>query len=187
MKGYLENKKVSASQLSTWIKSKRSYIEQYIHDKPFVGNRYTDFGTKIHKLIEVNDVSMNHVPKLEYKEKYFEREFINIIINGYIDSYDDGVIYDYKTAKVGKWNQKEAEKSVQLKFYGLWHFLEYNSFPTVSIVHIETEEENYGLKLTGNVKKYDIKIEQKDIDYITLKIEEFVKWCEDYKLENKLI
>ena len=185
MKGYFKDKKVSASQLSTWIKSPKDYIEQYINDKPFIGNKYTDFGSYIHKKIENDEPEMKHIPKLSNKEHYFEKEWDGIILNGYIDSYDIGEIFDYKIAKVGRWSQQIVNKHNQLLFYGLWHKLEHNKLPRTSIIHIETNEQNGKLYLTGDYIQFKKQITKKDIEYIISKIKEFVQWCEEYKNEKR--
>lgn len=181
---YLTNNKISASQLSTWIKSPNEYIKQYLEGKPFIGNKYTRFGSLIHKHIEENDETVAHIPKLEKKEHYFERPYKQTILNGYLDSYEVGSILDYKVSKAGKWSQKDVDKNVQLKFYGFWHYQEHNELPKVSLVHIESNEDNYGdLYLTGSVIKYDKAITEEDVKFIEQKIEEFIIWCEDYKLK----
>lgn len=180
---YLTNNKISASQLATWVKSPKDYIEQYIDGKPFIGNKYTEFGTSIHKKIELGDNEFKDIPKLNNKEFYFEKEYGECVLNGYLDSYDIGYIIDYKVSKDSKWSKKQYEDGVQLKFYGFWHFLEHNMFPKVSIFHIETIEDIKGnLYLTGNTIQYTKQITIQDIDYIKTKINEFINWCEDYKL-----
>ena len=61
---YLTNGKISASQLCTWIKSSKTYIEQYIEGKPFIGNKYTRFGTDMHKDIELDKPWTSDILKL---------------------------------------------------------------------------------------------------------------------------
>lgn len=187
MSNYVTNNKISASQLETWIKSPKEYIEQYINDRPFIGNKYTRFGTEVHKQIESDNFFYSHIPKLKNKEYYFEKQVKKIILNGYIDSYDIGEIIDYKVSKKGRWTQKKVDKHIQLSFYGLWHFLEYDSLPIVHIIHVISEEDDRGiLRLTGEIKDYKRQITMEDIDYIKNKINEFVRWCEDYKLKNSI-
>lgn len=180
-KGFLKDRKISASQLSTWVKNKKEYIKQYIDGEPFIGNIYTEFGTKIHKLIETEDSCVEKIPKLKYKEKYFEKQWNNIILNGYIDSYEIGEIYDYKVAKTGKWSKNDVQKNIQLKFYGLWHFLEHGTLPLVSIIHIESDIKGNKLCLTGKATQYFFQIKKEDIEYIINLINSFVEWCEEYK------
>ena len=184
-KGYLKDNKISASQLATWIKSPKEYIKQYINGEPFVGNKYTEFGTKIHKLIETDDPLTENIPKLKYRELYFEKEWNNVILNGYIDSYEIGEIIDYKVSKKGKWNPKIVKEHEQLKFYGLWHFLEHGTLPLVSILHIESDEVSSRMCLTGEATQYNLQVKQEDIEYIISKINEFTEWCEQYKNDNR--
>lgn len=180
VKGYLKDKKLSASQLSTWIKNPKDYIKQYILGEPFIGNKYTEFGSKIHKLIEEDHETMVNIPKLKHREHYFEKEYNGIILNGYLDSYDVGEIIDYKVSKKDKWSPKIVNKQEQIKFYGLWHKLEHDVLPKVSILHIESYEEYGELYLTGETTQYVKQITEKDIEYIIGKINEFVLWCEEY-------
>ena len=49
------NSYLSYSQIQTFKRSKDDYYEQYILKKPFEGNAYTDFGSKIGEALEKND------------------------------------------------------------------------------------------------------------------------------------
>lgn len=181
--GFLYNGKISASQVSLWMKSETDYINQYIKGEKFIGNKYTEFGTYVHKLIEDEDISMINVPKLNNKEFYFEKKCDGYILNGYIDSYDKGEIIDYKVAKKTSWNKKKVKDCFQLKFYGLWHYIEHGFEPNVSIVHIESID-NLGLELTGECKQFKYKITKKDIEEVERKISEFINWCKEYEKRN---
>lgn len=179
--GFLKNNKISASQLSTWIKSKKDYERQYIIGEPFTGNKYTEFGQKIHKQIEEDvEILDLKIPKLKNREMYFEKELDNFIINGFLDSYDIGEIIDYKVSKQGKWSQKDIEKNIQLKFYGFWHFLENRTLPTVKIVNIEYDEISSKLELNGKMTEFVYLIKPEDIFLIREKINEFINWCNNY-------
>lgn len=182
--GYFKNKKISASQISLWSKSPKEYIKQYIIGQPFIGNKYTEFGSLIHKKIETDDVEMEKIPKLKNREFYFEKEFSGVILNGYIDSYDIGEIIDYKVSKKNKWSQKIVDNHEQLDFYGLWHKLEHDILPKVSIVHIESDEKNGQLYLTGETSQYIKQITEQDIEKITSKINQFIEWCNEYERTN---
>lgn len=179
---YITTNKISASQLCTWIKSPKNYIEQYIEGKPFIGNKYTIFGTKIHKDIELDMPGTENVLKLKNREFYFEKIWNDCILNGYMDSYDVGTIIDYKIAKKGKWNKEIVDKDNQIKFYGLWHLLQHGILPKFHLIHIESDMNEYGeLFLSGNVTNYTKEITEEDTEYIKEKIEEFIIWCNDYK------
>ncbi len=187
---FITTGKISASQLSLWVKSPQEYIKQYLEGKPFIGNKYTEFGSLIHKKIELQDISMNHIPQLFNKEFYFEKKWNKVILNGYIDSFEKGEILDYKISKSGRWSQKDVENSIQVNFYGFWHYLEYKTLPKVSIVHIESIQNEYGeLYLSGSFKVYTKQIRNKDIQNIKKKLRDFIKWCREYqnsKNQNKL-
>lgn len=183
---YINTNKISASQLCTWIKSPKNYIEQYIEGKPFIGNKYTIFGSKIHKDIELDNPGVEHIPKLKNREFYFEKSWNECVLNGYLDSHDIGVIFDYKVAKKDKWNKEIVDKDNQIKFYGLWHLLQYGTLPRFHLIHIESDLDNKGnLYLTGTVNDYIKDITEEDTEYIKEKIEEFIIWCNNYRTSKQ--
>ena len=47
--------RLSYSQISLFKRSKKEYYESYIEGKPFEGNEYTDFGSKVGEALEHND------------------------------------------------------------------------------------------------------------------------------------
>jgi hypothetical protein len=181
--GFLKNGKISASQIETWIKSPKDYIKKYIVGEPFIDNKYTIFGKKIHKLIEDNDLSVEFIPKLKNKEVYFEEEFDGSILNGFIDSIDEGIIFDYKISK-NPWTQTMVDKNNQLKFYALFHKIKYGFLPSVSIIHIESDDTQNEMSLTGKIRMISKQIEFEDLEYIINQIQLFKKWCEEYESSN---
>ena len=89
------NSYLSYSQLSLFKRSKEEYFEQYIIGKPFEGNAYTDFGTKVGEALEkdnYSDFSINEKETLKKVTRLdlFERRTIlnckGFYIVGYIDS-----------------------------------------------------------------------------------------------------
>lgn len=172
-KGYLVDGKLSFSQLNTWINSKDDYIKYYINGEKFITNKYIEWGNTIHKKIENGELD---VFSLKYKEKYVEREIEvlgnKVILNGYIDSYEEGKLLDYKTSQK-EWSQTKVDNHLQLDFYKkiLQEELQ------MAIVNIVLDQENP--KYIKNL------IKKKDNSAILDKlIEEFIKWVINYKNET---
>ena len=51
------NSYLSYSQINLFLKSPKEYYEQVILDKPFEGNEYTEFGSKVGIALETNSNS----------------------------------------------------------------------------------------------------------------------------------
>lgn len=200
MKGFIYDGQISASQLNTWIKSKKDYIKYYIEGEKRPDNIYTVFGSKVHKEIsekksenEVLDLLISQIPKLKYSEYSLKKETevdgIKVTLYGILDGYDkdNDLLIDYKTGKnAKKWNEKSIKKDLQFTFYNWLHFLETGRYlKKIIIVHLQTEVEN-DVYLTGefHIHEYSPSEEEskKDIEKLKEKFLEFAKWAEDYKL-----
>lgn len=122
--------KISYSQLSCYKRSKTDYINRYILNKPFIGNGYTDFGSKVGEAIENNNynafseleqVTLNKVKRLDEFEKPVKLDYKGFYLTGFIDSNNEDLNYliDYKTGGNGKEIQYDSEDYTQLCYYAL--------------------------------------------------------------------
>lgn len=197
-KGYFKDKKLSPSQLQTWLDSEKDYIKYYIKGEPRPTNKYMQFGSMVHKALEENrseNETLNFligiIPRLEAPEVKLEIptkiKKVEVILNGIIDTYGEkeGVIIDYKTSKAGKWNAEIVAKKIQFKFYTYLHYLKTKKIlEKVDIVNLITEEDEDGaIYLTGDFDVFTYIPSKADIDEVKNKILEFVEWGNNLKEE----
>lgn len=111
---------LSWSQMSCWMSNPLRYRKEYFEEGKKLDNKYLQFGSGIHKMIE-NGTHKTLLPDLiVYPKNEFE---VRCEINGVptlsiIDSYDDvnNVFRDTKTGKIS-WTQAKVVKHKQLDFY----------------------------------------------------------------------
>lgn len=122
---------ISYSQITTFKRSKKDYYEQYILNKPFEWNAYTDFGNKVGKWLEDWDLSLfssqeqetlEKVTRLDEFERFVKIQYEWFYLLWFIDtcSKDLKRIIDYKTGWVGKHKQYASDEYTQLHTYALW-------------------------------------------------------------------
>jgi len=124
------NSYLSYSQISLFKRNKDEYYETYIVGKPFEGNVYTDFGSKVGEALEKNDFSnfsysekniLKKVTRLDEFERRVTLRYETFYIVGYIDTntIDLRRIIDYKTGGLKKeWEYIKPEYT-QLQLYAL--------------------------------------------------------------------
>lgn len=121
---------LSYSQISLFKRSKEEYYDNYILNKPFKGNAYTDFGTKVGSALENNLFSMfddkeRKVLSTAKRLDVFERRtFLNyegFYVIGFIDSIKEDMseLLDYKTGGIKKEKEYTKESYTQLQLYAL--------------------------------------------------------------------
>jgi len=120
---------VSYSQIGTYKKSKRDYIRQKFLKEPFVGNAYTEQGSKVGEAIENNDfsdfdkdeiVTLKKVPRLDEFERKIKLQLDGVYVLGFIDSNtkDCSHIIDYKQGIIEKKKADyESDDYTQLHIY----------------------------------------------------------------------
>lgn len=171
--GYLYNKKLSFSQLNTWINSKNDYINYYINGEKFITNKYIEWGNAIHKKIEKGEID---IFSLQEKEKYLEREVYilgeKVILNGYIDSYEPGKLIDYKTSQK-EWTQKKVDSHLQLDFYKKL----LNEDLQMAIINIVLDQDKPKY-IKNFVKTTD------NSELLEKKLEEFISWAINFNHES---
>ena len=123
---------LSYSQLSLFKKDKGDYYDRYILDKPFEGNEYTEFGSKVGGALEHDDYSAFEPAEQSVlmqcvRLDEFEREVRlhypehGFYVKGFIDTNlaDLSRIIDYKTGGEGKEAQYTSGHYSQLHIYAL--------------------------------------------------------------------
>tara|TARA_R110000803_G_scaffold12771_1_gene36432 strand:+ start:84 stop:704 length:621 start_codon:yes stop_codon:yes gene_type:complete len=122
--------RLSYSQISLFKRSKSEYYESYIEGKPFEGNEYTDFGSKVGEALEHNDFSsfkkdeqetLKKVKRLDEFEREVRLNYEGFYVLGFIDSNksDFTEIIDYKTGGLKKEFQYSKPDYNQLCLYAL--------------------------------------------------------------------
>jgi len=124
------NSYVSYSQLSLFKKDKQEYFERYIVGKPFEGNEWTDFGSKVGEALENDNFEgfsadetgiLKKVTRLDQFEKPTKLKYEGFYVMGFIDSMKEDFtrIIDYKTGGKKKEFQYSEEDYSQLALYAL--------------------------------------------------------------------
>lgn len=124
------NSYLSYSQISMFLKDKEQFIKSYILKEPFIGNEYTEFGSKVGKALELDVYdnftdseikTLKKVERLDIFEKQISINYDSFYLVGYIDScsLDMTRIIDYKTGGKGKESQYSDINYTQLHYYAL--------------------------------------------------------------------
>lgn len=175
-KGYLVNKKLSASQIQSALNGYSDYYKKYILGLSF-SNKYMDFGNKVHELVQNTDIGVD-IPKGE-NESNFEitlSDFPDVVLNGYLDIKSDNVVAEIKSSK----DITNTDKyQLQCDFY------QYVTRLPVELFIFETQEIDGVLSLTGNYKKVNhVYDEQRIKANITQALENIKAYAEKYKNET---
>jgi hypothetical protein len=162
---------LSYSQLSTLEHSEKNYIQSYIWGHRSEENDFLKLGKKLavalehresidEEWIEVIKKQMPDYPKREYT---IETQLSNIPIMGVLDGFNPkgNIIGEYKTGL----KQNIAGWTDQMIFYSLLIWLKKRSLPKkIELFWAKTKwNDEEQLIFVGEVKKFDIKIDIKDI------------------------
>ena len=121
---------LSYSQMNKFLTDIDGFVETYIEGKPWEGNAYTDFGSKVGEALEVGDFSkfsereqrvLKGVPRGEIFEREVRLNYNGFYVKGFVDtaSHDLKRITDYKTGGKKKEFQYQQPKYTQLALYAL--------------------------------------------------------------------
>lgn len=124
------NSYLSYSCISSFYKDKDQFIKTYILKEPFLGNEYTEFGSKVGKALETDNYEgfdnsevevLKSVTRLDLFEQRININFDSFYFVGYLDSCNNDMtkIIDYKTGGVGKHNNYTGLDYTQLCYYAL--------------------------------------------------------------------
>jgi len=147
------NSYLSYSQIALFKRDLNQYHEQYILNKPFEGNEYTDFGSKVGTALETYNFNGFHndeidtlkkVTRLDLFEKKTILNYDGFYVIGFIDSCssDYSQIIDYKTGGKGKHLEYSKEDYNQLHIYALSICQETGITPTKASVEFILREGN---------------------------------------------
>lgn len=198
MKSITPRPYLSHSQISSFKFSKQQFLDTYYYGK-FQGSVYLDLGKRLATALEfrekkeekwITDIvkQIPDAPKREYK---IEAQVGDIKIMGILDGYfpKENKIYEYKTGK----KPSHASWRRQMLFYSLLLFQSKGKIPTkIELFYAPTYfSENEQLIFRGNVDKYEINIELKDIILFTAEIQkvwqDIQKLCQqEYEMYNIL-
>lgn len=121
---------LSYSQINLFLKDKKEYYESVILDKPFEGNEYTEFGSRVGTALETNNFEgfseieasvLKKVPRLDLFERMTILNYDDFYVIGFIDSIsaDFKTLLDYKTGGKKKELQYAKDDYNQLHYYAL--------------------------------------------------------------------
>jgi hypothetical protein len=170
---------ISYSQIALWQNDRERYIALYMDDDQTkrLSNTGMDYGREVAEALEderstgdlLTDAAMLLVPKYDIRDKEIRVDMKTkdgaISLLGRPDVMDSIThsFAEYKTGK-GSWTQGKAEKHLQLQLYAMMIYLAYGVIPPrVSLVWIETQDTEDGIKPTGKVKEFIVKIGLREI------------------------
>lgn len=193
------NSYLSYSQISLFLKDKDKYYKTYILKEPFVGNKYTDFGSKVGLALEKNDFSafsdaeiniLKSVTRLDVFERMTILKCPGFYILGYIDTATKDLtqIIDYKTGGKRKEFQYSSLDYDQLCYYALSIKQETGSAPAKASVEFIRRADIYGDLIVDNEPpiKIDVDISESRLKKVYWNA---IKTAKEIELfyENKLL
>lgn len=170
---------ISYSQLTLWQNDKQRYGEIYFdrRDELRTSNAGMEYGKVVADALEkgiqtddlLTDAAMLLLPKYDIADEEIRTDMRTkdgwIQLLGKPDSMDSKTFafLEYKTGKT-QWTQKKAQAHLQMHFYATVIYRCYGVIPpTAKLVWIETEWTADGIKPTGHVEEFEVKITMKDI------------------------
>lgn len=189
---------LSYSQLSSWKKERKKYFRRYFFGEPFVGNPYTDFGTKVGTALEKNDFSgfsekeqqvLRTVPRHSQFEKKVVLNRAGFYLLGFVDTNTDclTIIKDYKTGEIDtKEVEYKSDDYTQLEIYSAAIQQEVGVLPSdVSVILIDRKGNPFKgeplrvgdkfITITKDITQERIDDVLKDIDLVANDISDYYK------------
>lgn len=191
---------LSYSQIQLFKRDKNEYLERYILNKPFTGNAYTDFGSKVGEALESGNFdnftsqekrTLNKCIRLDEFEKKVTLDFEGFYVLGFIDtnSSDLKEIIDYKTGGRNKEFQYLEDDYTQLCYYALALKQKYGVLPEKAYVNFIRRNGNAfngeALTLGIEVLKIEIDISIKRITKVYNETKLIAKEIESFYKQNK--
>lgn len=170
---------LSYSQIQLWLHDQARYKKLYFDNRAefALSNDAMEYGHQVAEALEheretgdlLTDAAMLLLPKYDIRDQEIRAELKTrdgwIPILGRPDMMDSASksFYEIKTGKVA-WTQNKANKHPQLSFYAMLIYLAYKVIPPrISLVWIETQDTEEGIKPTGRVQEYIVNINLHDI------------------------
>lgn len=174
------NSYVSYSQIQLFLKDEKEYKDRYIDRKPFKSNAYIEFGSKVGKALEDNDMSLftksevevlNKVTRLDLFERKTVLNYGDFYVLGFIDtiSKDFKNIIDYKTGGKDKEYEYTKDSYTQLCIYALSIRQETGITPQTASVEFIRRKGNAYKREVLKIANEDPIIIDVDISYDRLK------------------
>lgn len=195
------NNFLTPSEITTFIRSKEDYYNQYISKKPFVTNEYIEFGSKVGNSLECNyfgdfeEIEKNVLKKATRLDLFERKTFLKydgFYVVGRIDTCKDDFsnIIEYKTGGAGKDKQYKEKTFLQLPIYALSIRQELGITPKNGSVEFITRGGNLyrGEKLhVKNVDpiKIEIDISEERIKNVYWKVLKTAKNINEFYKNNK--
>lgn len=175
---------ISWSQLCCWEQDPNRYYERYVLGLDDYISKNMEVGKRIAMLLEKGKPKTKkekdlldilkkefYYPAIENREKEIWADLDGIKLYGIADAFDleNKRLVEVKTGV--KWNQSYADKLGQIDFYNLMIYLTYKIKPQDiknELIWIKTfnkldEFGNKKVKLTDEIKKFEIKKSMKDV------------------------
>lgn len=186
---------LSWSQYSLWQTSQREFWKRYGLGEDRSANKYFAKGRELGEALEDNEDGENstddllalvltEVPKLDIMEHKVEVELKDgSKILCFLDSCDllGEEFYEYKSGKI-PWTQEKVEKHDQMLFYALSLYIKSGRMrtPDCTLIWVETEQTENGLKYTGVVERFTREISIKDVEEFEDKLIKAIQEIEDF-------
>jgi hypothetical protein len=192
---------VSYSQLSTFKRSEEDYYNNYILNKPFTGNAYTDFGSKVGEALENNKFNrftkeetdtLLKVKRLDLFERKTILNYDGFYVLGFIDTLknDYSELIDYKTGGKNKEHQYKEDSYTQLHLYALSLRQETGITPIKASVEFIRRDGNAfkgeDLTVGREVLSIDVDISYKELKRVYYNTLETVKDIEVFYKKHKI-
>jgi hypothetical protein len=173
-RGYL-----SPSQMEVFLTNPERYRREYFENKDKFSTKFTEFGTKVHKLAEENK-HKDILPDLviyDVRELNIRQDVLGVPTFSKIDSYDpvNNVFRDLKTG-LSPWTKAKVIKSNQFLFYAVVLKHKYGKAP--EYCHVDWAETKIGepvgdqgglqnepgLNLTGRLFTFQRNFDEREIE-----------------------
>jgi len=180
----------SYSQYSSFHYSKERFLKQYYYGEE-QESCYLDLGKRLGTALQFRDKKeipvinkiRKQIPEADIYEYEIKTTFKQIPLLCYLDGFSkkDYEVMEFKT---GKLSSEKSWREQQL-FYALALYMKHKKLPNKTTLYWAKTlfNENDQLVLTGDVKKYDIKITMNDViqfsDDLVKTYRDIVKVCEE--------
>lgn len=184
---------LSWSAISSFEYDPEQWYRKYVLNEVQPSNPAMEFGKVIGEKLATDPSFLPIVPRYKHFEKKLEGKIGEILLLGYLDSFDpDGKhILEYKTSSnAKKWTKKSVMEHGQLDFYYLLCWLNYQIPPEnikCHLVYIPVEEGNdFAMKLsTRPCQVFEVKKTVQDIlkfgAYIKKVYNEMIRYAEEHE------
>ena len=149
---------LSWSSIELFYKNTDEWWSRYVDKKPFVPNKWTDFGSKVGQALEtgnfenfepIEQMTLNKVVRLDNFEERVVLDFGDFEIVGFVDSANNDFshIIDYKTGGQGKEDKYIQPSYLQMHLYACAIRQMYGYAPNFAEVHYITRTGKNDLKV----------------------------------------